>query len=410
MPGMLLATMARTQPGGASATALGADGVTWGEAAAGVARFQGTARRLLIEPARINQIRNPRLEAATVGVIGSGGALPANMTMAANGMVRTVVGTGVENGVAYVDLRFSGTATGGGGSSVLTFEGATTMAALNGQSWTCGYFCRLAGGSFANISTCYQSFYGKTSGGVQVAGQTFTTSDKKALIAAATSLGAARWTITGTLTDPTVAFVQSGMNIGFGVGTAIDVTLRIGWPQAEIGGYASTPILPPVGAPAAAARNADMASVALTGAPCTLLWSGALAAAAGSADQRLVGIDTGADTDLCSLVNPAGGSTICARHVTASAAVTGASAGSMVAGTLFRAGLTVSGGRVAACLNGGPVAALTGGPAGPFTTARLGNNLAGTIAMGGETAWWKVLPAALPDAALQAAVAGLPIG
>jgi hypothetical protein len=67
-------------------------------------------------------------------VVGSPGTLPTNWGDFSAGLSRQVTGIGTEDGVDYVDIRYSGTAT----DTVLDvfLEGTTNIIASNGQLWT----------------------------------------------------------------------------------------------------------------------------------------------------------------------------------------------------------------------------------------------------------------------------------
>ena len=196
------------------------------------------------------------------------------------------------------------------------------------------------------------------------------------------------------------------------VGAAYDFTLRYGLPQFEAGVSASSPILPPVGAPASSTRGADLVSAALgslgIAGPCTILWSGVLAAnAPASADQTLFQLDDGSAQNRVRIRNLAGGATIIGGRVTAAIGSDTASLGSMSAGSMFRAGMTLdAAGRMAACLGGGNVQTITGAPTSGLTTMRMGNDAGGATPMSGEIQQLRVLPFALTDAQLSSAVAG----
>ncbi len=79
--------LTRAQATGVRSTAINADAVTRNEFAADIARFNGVARRLLVEGQRTNGIRNPRAEGSTAGILGAGGVMPTNWTLAAAGLL-----------------------------------------------------------------------------------------------------------------------------------------------------------------------------------------------------------------------------------------------------------------------------------------------------------------------------------
>ncbi|WP_376088646.1 hypothetical protein ACE7GA_16505 [Roseomonas sp. CCTCC AB2023176] len=284
-----------------TALGLGADGASWASAAANLPRFHGTARRLLIEGSRTNGIRNPLSEGT---VAGTPGTTPTNwvVSSSANGIARQVVGTGVESGVAYVDIRYSGTATASGTISIAP-EGNTAVAAAVGQTWTASFFTRVAGGSLSGLTTTLMIRERDTAAASLGTGSV--------AVSPGSSLATSRQTLTRQLNQAACAFVQSSLNLAYASGAVLDVTLRIGQPGLELGAFASSPIAPPAGAPAAATRAADAASLSLSGAVAaqgTLVLRALLPQlAASSLDQGLLQLDDGTDTNRLVLRNTAGG-------------------------------------------------------------------------------------------------------
>ena len=86
-------------------------------------------------------------------VAGTPGTAPTNWSIieGEGGIVLEIVGTGSEDGIFYLDVRFSGTPTATTFASIL-FTSATQTAAANGQIWSASNYVKLAAGSVANVN------------------------------------------------------------------------------------------------------------------------------------------------------------------------------------------------------------------------------------------------------------------
>ena len=207
---------------------------------------------LRMEEPRTNYIRNNTMVGAAAGVPGT---LPANWNInaIAAGLSRAVVGTGVENGISYIDLRLNGT-TSDTNAFQLSFEGSTTTAAVNGQAWTNSFYCKVVAGTLANITTAVNAvnMFSATPANLGAIDLNFTPASS------ATPFGLARIANPVTLNQASTASVQPRIRLTIPSGVAVDVTLRIGLPQLEQGGSATSPI-PTTGAQAT--RNAEVATI-----------------------------------------------------------------------------------------------------------------------------------------------------
>jgi hypothetical protein len=195
----------------------------------------------LVEESRTNSIRN----STGVGVVaGSPGTMPTNWegsTGTTNGVTRTVVGTGTENGISYVDVTYAGTAIANGSISIIE-ELTTQTVATAGQIWTVTNFLRLIAGSFANTASRNFFLNSYTALGGFVSSATSTSNNFPAAGPTTAALNTQRYFFTGTLSGGLTARVGTGLFLSFNAGAAIDFTLRIGLPQLELGSGASSVI------------------------------------------------------------------------------------------------------------------------------------------------------------------------
>jgi len=203
-----------------------------------------TAGRLLLEPQRTNSIRNSSMVGA---VAGTPGTLPTNwLNLVTAGLTRTIVGTGTENGLPYVDIRFNGTAN--ALSTRIDFEGSTNIAALTAQVWTNSIYSKIVSQPNPAVSYALQMLE-RTSGGGFV-------TDGSQIFTPTTSLQ--RFAFTRTLNGgATVANVQPCITINLTNGATYDFTIRIAAPQMELGAFATTWVPTTT---ATVTRNADTAS------------------------------------------------------------------------------------------------------------------------------------------------------
>lgn len=229
-------------------------------ATADVARFDhdpstGASRGLLIEETRINSIRNSQAGGSTNGVIGSGGVMPTNWSISANanGVTSEIIGTGTEGGLAYIDIKVSGTPT-ASGTVFINQEPNAQIVAANGQTWTASIYVKLASGAHSNVST-QLTLRASTAAGVQVVGQGATTT----FTPTSSALNTQRIVvIPAAFNDATVERVTEFVRVNYTNGNAFDLTLRIAAPQLEQGSFA-TSYIPTTSA--AVSRGADVAVV-----------------------------------------------------------------------------------------------------------------------------------------------------
>lgn len=206
---------------------------------------------LLVEPAATNGIRNGSAGGASAGTPGTA---PTNWVVSstADSVTRTIVGTGTEDGIPYIDIQYAGTPS-ASGTKGIRFEAATQIAASIGQAWTGSVFVRVVGGAMTNVTLDHR-INERDSGGAALS----------STIAAVSPTGAAlrtqRVDVLRTLSTVGVAFVTSQLTLNYTSGqqvggAAAGVTLRIGLPQLVQVAAASTSI---VTTSAAVTRAADV--------------------------------------------------------------------------------------------------------------------------------------------------------
>jgi hypothetical protein len=215
----------------------------------------------LIEEQRTNSIRNNTMQGA---VAGTPGTSPTNWSITTTNaeLVSSVVGTGIEDGIAYIDVNIAGTVTSSRDFDV-RFEAIGQVAAVSGQQWTQYFYLRQVGGSQANIAGIFSQANTYTAALAYVntpllLAETVTTA----------TLRTQRRPRTFSLSGGTIAFVAPFIKVTTAASGAVNFTLRIGLPQLELGAFATSPILTTA---AAATRLADVASI--TGTAFSSFWN-----------------------------------------------------------------------------------------------------------------------------------------
>lgn len=184
---------------------------------------------------RTNFIRNSSNTANAV--IGTPGTLPANWynqiyVSGANTLATSVVSKGVENGLAYVDVRINGT-TGTSSRVQWYFDSPASANSANGQHgeiWAGSIYTKLVSGSFANTTSFGIRLDESTSAGVYVTGG----DSSAAVFPTSASLSSQRFSYVRTLSGgSTIGKVSLSNIIYFANNSNVDFTIRIAAPQLE---------------------------------------------------------------------------------------------------------------------------------------------------------------------------------
>ncbi|UPG71978.1 hypothetical protein MVG78_15780 [Roseomonas gilardii subsp. gilardii] len=361
------------------------------ELAANQPRFD-TAGGLIVEEARSNAIRNPRIEGA---VAGSPGTVPAYWTVTAIAGLTRTLSVGTEAGAPYLDCNFSGTST-AAGYCVIMPEQVGAVAAAAGQNWTCAVNVALVAGSIpggGNLRLRVQERGDSTSPATDVSIAATAGTQRVACTRLLTAGG------TTSIVPSVLAYVPSGVGMDF--------TLRVSLPQMEQAGFATTPVLPPAGSRAAQARAADQVLRQPAGgygsAGTVLVAASIPQASPAGVPQGLWQIDDGTDANRLILRNTGTALTAEIERGGASGAVM--TLGGIAPGTAFRAGFAWAPGSQSACMAGGSVQ--TAAATLPAGLARLlpGHGSGSwNRALNGSVRLLQYLPARLPDTQLQGLV------
>lgn len=224
----------------------------WVEFGANQPRF--TPGGLLLEPQRENLVRNNAMAGAMAGTPGT---LPTHWARFRTGTLNepAVVGTGNRDGVNYIDLRLSGTASGNNdlGVFVDTFLTVPSIAAYSGS----GFF-QLISGSLIPTTFAYCSC-GRYLDGAYVSGSP--------VIDLRTISDWSRGTFGDVVPSAGVNQIRPSVALRVPSGLSIDAVLRVGWPQIELGLSASTPVMT---SGSAKVRSDDTLTLQLPASPGTI--------------------------------------------------------------------------------------------------------------------------------------------
>lgn len=256
----------------------------WSTVAANTPRISDLG--LLVEESRTNSITNNSMQGA---VIGTPGTIPTNWgSPAGNNLSIAVVSVATQNGIDVIDIRLFGTPN-ATGAAHLFFEGSTQVAALQNQVWSSSAFLAVSSGGTTNFSAIGLTVLANNSGGAGIQTTVFD------LLGAGINSTLTRYSnVAQTLSGATTAFANSSIRFAYTNGSPVDITLRVGWPQLELGASVTSPIRTTAAAATRAADAITLTTPPVFGAAYTLYAKGtpqALAAFGNS--QTLLEIDDG---------------------------------------------------------------------------------------------------------------------
>lgn len=181
-------------------------------------------RGLLCEPSRVNSTRNNTMVGAVAGTPGTDPTTGWSTTgVGGNVTLKTIVSIGTEDGIEFIDYRFT---TSGAAIIDISVMGGYTTTASTGESWTTSSYFKLAGGSLTNVSEMRISV-------TDSSGSSFT---------AFTPTNAALRTQRVTHTRVLGTTTSVGSLTRITTSGVADFTLRVGLPQLELGSFATSPI------------------------------------------------------------------------------------------------------------------------------------------------------------------------
>ena len=346
----------------------------------------GESLGLLVEEQRTNSIRNNTMVGA---VAGTPGTVPTNWGDAptSNGLNRQIVGIGTQNGITYIDIRYSGTTTATASLVVQPELGAVTVAAT-GQSWTASSWLALAGGSTSGM-TIVQRVTGRSS-----VGGFLENSDTSVALSSTLT----RYAASITMANASTLRVSSDIVLSYSSGAVVDITLRIGLPQLEQGATVSS-VIPTT--TAAATRNADVASITGTN------FSSWYRQDEGTvyADYATAQTQSGSFPGVASISDGSNSNRIQLSHVSGNRRAVVSSGGSAqfdiqpgaaIANVSARFALSYRAADFATCVNAGTVTAQLSGTVPTTSRLNIGADAAGANQLNGHIRRLTFWPQALP--------------
>jgi hypothetical protein len=182
---------------------------------------------------RVNSVRNNTMVGA---VLGSPGTMPTSWATTVNaGLTREIMAVGSENGIPYIDLKFSGTSS--ADLIQIGFDGPQQINALVDKQWLASAFVKdvsaLYSGSLANVVRGEIAIRERDSGGGNLA------LSESIFTLASGALIDQRYKHMRFTNNASTAYVQPLLFIVIANGASLNFTVRLGLPQMERSSYAS---------------------------------------------------------------------------------------------------------------------------------------------------------------------------
>ena len=351
----------------------------------------GPSNGLLIEEGRTNGIRNPRCEGAAAG---TPGVFPTNWKAGStHGLSISVVGTGYEDGIPFIDLKVSGTTTQAGSSLNWAPEVVGAIPAASGEVWTTSGYLSVIAGSLNGINAVYLQIGQHAASSSTYLSTSITPGSGK--------LRDSRHVYTTTFNKSDMTSTKPLLYLSYSSGAAVNVTFRYGAPQVEKGAGASVPILPVVGSPQATTRNLDQvfwSRGGSFGATGTIVLQTVLPQlATGTSTQGMWQLDAGTDSPRFTLRSGSGSSLVAGLD---NGAATSLSLGTVAANTAFRVAFSWDSTGYSAALSGAAAKTVS---ASTFTPSRLllgQGSASGTQVLNGQVQLLRHHPLRMTDADL----------
>jgi len=192
-------------------------------------------------------------------VPGTPGTTPSLMTGITNpaGLSTSVVGSGTEDGIPYVDIRFFGTSN--GASITFRTDYAGAIACTSGQTFTGSVYNKIVGGTLTNVAgvAADLQFYDSV-------GNVTENVNGPAVALTSNALPQNRLVVTGAAANVLSVSVMVRCVLVLSAAAATDVTLRLGQPQLLLSSFAMSDIITTT---AAVTRAADNLTLDLTQLP-----------------------------------------------------------------------------------------------------------------------------------------------